>query len=92
MRTKLYLLTACFLCIAACDRSGGDAETADSASPPAAAAAPAADFGAWGVDLSARDESVAPGDDFNRHANGRWLDTFEIPPDLIEEWQVGGVF
>jgi endothelin-converting enzyme/putative endopeptidase len=84
MRTKLYLLTVCFLWIAACDRSDGDAERADSASSPAAAAsaAPAAEIGAWGIDLSARDESVVPGDDFNRHANGRWLDTFEIPPDL----------
>jgi putative endopeptidase len=41
-----------------------------------------AELGAWGVDLTARDESVAPGDDFNRYANGKWLDSFEIPADL----------
>ncbi|MCB1686329.1 MAG: hypothetical protein KDI31_17660, partial [Pseudomonadales bacterium] len=38
-------------------------------------------FGDWGVDLSQRDLSVAPGDDFFRHVNGRWLDSYELPPD-----------
>jgi endothelin-converting enzyme/putative endopeptidase len=39
-------------------------------------------YGDWGVDLSQRDMTVAPGDDFARYANGKWLDTFEIPADL----------
>jgi endothelin-converting enzyme/putative endopeptidase len=39
-------------------------------------------FGDWGVDLTQTDETVQPGDDFNRYANGKWLDTFEIPADL----------
>jgi len=43
------------------------------------AAAP--ELGTWGVDLTARKESVKPGDDFFRYANGSWLDTFEIPAD-----------
>ena len=38
-------------------------------------------FGTWGVDLSTRDLSVPPGDDFQRYAAGRWLDTHEIPAD-----------
>ncbi len=42
--------------------------------------APAA-IGAWGVDLSARDLSVKPGDDFFRYANGTWLANTEIPAD-----------
>jgi len=29
-------------------------------------------FGAWGVDLTARDTSVKPGDDFDTYANGGW--------------------
>jgi endothelin-converting enzyme/putative endopeptidase len=84
MSTKRFPLIVCLLCIAACDGSRGGGEPADGAATPAAAvsATPAAQIGAWGIDLSARDESVTPGDDFNRHANGRWLDTFEIPPDL----------
>jgi putative endopeptidase len=57
-----------------------------SAPPPAAAASDAdpsdaADYGAWGVDLSARDLSVKPGDNFQRYATGRWLDAHSIPPD-----------
>ncbi|MGH8078055.1 MAG: M13 family metallopeptidase, partial [Lysobacter sp.] len=30
------------------------------------------------VDLDARDVSTKPGDDFNRHVNGHWLDTYEL--------------
>jgi putative endopeptidase len=40
------------------------------------------ELGDWGVDLSARDMDVKPGDDFFRYANGHWLDTFQIPADL----------
>jgi putative endopeptidase len=43
------------------------------------AAAPAA--GAHDVDRAGIDSSVAPGDDFFRHANGGWLKTNEIPAD-----------
>ena len=48
--------------------------------PLAQAAKPAhaPTFGAFGVDLSARDTSVKPGDDFNRYANGHWLDTYQL--------------
>jgi endothelin-converting enzyme/putative endopeptidase len=38
-------------------------------------------YGAWGVDLAARDLSIRPGDDFWRHANNTWLRTNPIPPD-----------
>jgi putative endopeptidase len=38
-------------------------------------------FGSWGVDLSARDLAVKPGDDFQRYASGKWLDTNPIPAD-----------
>jgi len=50
----------------------------------AAAAAPGAghaQIGAWGIDLSGRDLSVKPGDDFYTYANGHWQETTEIPPD-----------
>ena len=49
------------------------------ASPTAAALH--AQIGTWGLDLSARDPAVKPGDDFYRYANGHWLDTNHIPPD-----------
>jgi putative endopeptidase len=38
-------------------------------------------YGAWGFDLTAMDPSVKPGDDFNRYANGAWLDRTTIPDD-----------
>jgi putative endopeptidase len=50
------------------------------AAAPAAASA-RAQIGAFGLDLAGGDPSVKPGDDFARHANGRWQDTAQIPPD-----------
>ena len=38
-------------------------------------------FGTWGVDLSARDPKVAPGDDFFQYAQGTWYAAAVIPPD-----------
>ena len=37
-------------------------------------------FGEWGVDLSARDLSIQPGDDFWRYANNTWFRNNPIPP------------
>ena len=50
----------------------------------AAAAAANGRFGKWGVDLSSRDTSVKPGDDFERFASGKWLDTHDIPADQAQ--------
>ena len=38
-------------------------------------------FGTWGVDISTRDLSVKPGDDFQRYASGKWLAANAIPAD-----------
>lgn len=38
-------------------------------------------WGSWGFDLSTRDQTVKPGDDFFRYAVGGWLKTTEIPAD-----------
>ena len=35
-------------------------------------------MGTFGIDLSARDTSVKPGDDFNRYVSGHWLDTYKL--------------
>ena len=49
------------------------------------ASAPAkAKLGAWGVDLTSRDTSVKPGDDFQKYASGNWLSKTEIPADKPE--------
>jgi putative endopeptidase len=60
------------------------------APPPVGTAAPApasepvgpkAQVGAFGFDVTGMDTSVAPGDDFFRYANGKWVDRTQIPPD-----------
>ena len=54
------------------------------AAPSTAAASPeagASAYGAWGFDLTGMDQSVKPGDDFFRYANGAWADRTTIPPD-----------
>src|SRR4051794_40835513 len=38
-------------------------------------------FGTWGVDLSALDKTVSPGDDFDQYVNGGWKRKTEIPAD-----------
>ena len=35
-------------------------------------------LGSFGIDLGNRDVSVKPGDDFDRYANGRWFDTYQL--------------
>jgi putative endopeptidase len=39
------------------------------------------EYGAWGVDLTAMDLKVRPGDDFNRYASGAWMERTTIPAD-----------
>jgi putative endopeptidase len=39
------------------------------------------EYGAWGIDLTAMDRSVKPGDDFNRYASGAWMARTPIPAD-----------
>jgi putative endopeptidase len=46
-----------------------------------AAAAPAPEYRPFGLDLTARDPSVHPGDDFFLHANGRYLARTAIPAE-----------
>ncbi len=38
-------------------------------------------IGAWGIDLTAMDKSVKPGDDFFRYAGGTWMKNTKIPAD-----------
>ena len=41
-------------------------------------------YGTWGVDLSGRDLTVKPGDDFASYAFGTWYRNAVIPPDQHE--------
>ena len=48
---------------------------------PALATAATPTFAPWGVDLTAMDSSVKPGDDFFDYVNGAWAKRTEIAPD-----------
>jgi putative endopeptidase len=57
----------------------GDQATTAAATATVPAHGPSYD--PWGVDLSARDTKVQPGDDFDAYANGAWSARTEIPAD-----------
>ena len=65
------------------------AVAATKAAKPAAAkpASGKPQLGTWGVDLTGRDMTIKPGDDFWKHANGTWDKRTEIAPDRTS---VGG--
>jgi putative endopeptidase len=61
------------ICLAlVCLTAGIAANTQESGKPQ---------YGRWGIDLTAMDRSVQPGDNFNRYASGAWLARTEIPAD-----------
>lgn len=64
------MLPACLAL--ACLTVTGGANAEDAAKPL---------YGAWGIDLTAMDPQVKPGDDFNRYASGAWLARTQIPAD-----------
>ncbi|MBV9372859.1 MAG: M13 family metallopeptidase [Alphaproteobacteria bacterium] len=56
------------------------AQSAQQAAVSASATQPK-QYGSWGVDLTARDTSVKPGDSFFDYASGGWYKTAVIPAD-----------
>ncbi len=81
---RILLAGACAGLLAACG-NGGETPSKEKAQQAADETAPAGkpELGSWGVDLSARDLSVRPGDDFFRYANGTWLKTYKLKPDQV---------
>ena len=74
-------VAAAALLLAACGQNEENNTTAATTESEAPMVAAKAELGAWGVDLTARKESVKAGDNFFQYASGSWLDTFEIPAD-----------
>ena len=60
------------------------AQTVQAAASSTANVPGKAQLGTWGVDLTSRDLSVKPGDDFQKYASGNWLAKTEIPADKPE--------
>ncbi|MDC8830526.1 M13 family metallopeptidase [Alteromonas gilva] len=70
---------AASLTLSACSKPESTSQTAEK--PTAQTATASAEIGSFGVDLSARDESVKPGDDFFMYASGTWYKNYELPAD-----------
>jgi putative endopeptidase len=67
---------------AACKPAPAPEKTTATQAAPAVPATPTKpELGSFGIDLSAMDKTVNPGDDFFSYANGTWVKTFEIPAD-----------
>ncbi|MEM6790376.1 MAG: M13 family metallopeptidase [Myxococcota bacterium] len=90
MTPRYVFLAAAITAVSAVACGGGTAATppdrpvAD-ATPPRPESPPAegdARIGTWGFAVDDMLPDVAPGDDFFRYANGKWLDTFTIPDDF----------
>ncbi|MCI5048395.1 MAG: M13 family peptidase [Aquisalinus sp.] len=84
---NLLLCGAAALALVACGAqdtgtSSYEQDQSAEAAPQAVAAPASAELGDWGIELSDMKMEVSPGDDFFRHVNGKWLDTFEIPAEF----------
>ncbi|MCB2112909.1 MAG: M13 family metallopeptidase [Parvularculaceae bacterium] len=79
---KRTLFTAfALVALAACGKSDVAAPDRKEAASRKDMRADAPELGDFGVDLSAMDASVAPGDDFYDYVNGAWLESFKMPDD-----------
>ena len=72
----ILLLALSAGCVQKSDESATESGTA-----PEATKSQKPELGTWGFDTTAMDRSVRPGDDFNRYANGAWMDRTVIPDD-----------
>lgn len=69
----------CTVALLGCSHSPTQPVAADTTSEGGARAP--AQIGAFGLDPTAHDPTVRPGDDFYRYADGHWLDSNTIPAD-----------
>ncbi|WP_448568684.1 M13-type metalloendopeptidase [Thalassotalea ganghwensis] len=84
MKKSLIALSISAVLLSACGgQSNTTAQVAEKSevTSPATASTGKAELGSFGVDLSARNLDVKPGDDFFMHASGTWYDNFEMPSD-----------
>src|SRR6476620_3808876 len=83
MKTKGLKTFAVLIASTACWAIPAQAQTA---APAAAttATSPHAKLGTWGVDLTTRDLTVKPGEDFQKYASGTWLKNTQIAADKPE--------
>lgn len=73
MRVFFWVAVATISGASCCVRAEQEKPTSDLVSKAA--------IGAFGLDLTAGNPTVKPGDDFFAYASGSWYNTFQIPPD-----------
>ncbi len=79
---RTLLVIACVSALAACSQPPEPPKTQATAAPAATPTTTAAQAPLKsGIDVFQGNPGVKAGDDFYRHVNGKWLDTFEIPAD-----------
>jgi putative endopeptidase len=82
MRMRLFRAPALLLALGVAVAPCYSASVEDkSVSTQPAGLAHVAAIGTFGLDLSAGNSAVKPGDDFFAYASGKWYDHFEIPAD-----------
>lgn len=79
-KTLLALTIAGSLSLMACTPNT-NTDTEMASTPAEAVETVPAELGTFGVDLTARNEAVKPGDDFFMYASGTWYDNYELPAD-----------
>jgi len=72
--TRRGITASSLALLAGCATGAGSQATAPRGRPA---------IGSFGIDMSAIDPSVKPGDDFYQYVNGTWLNTNTIPDDRV---------
>jgi predicted metalloendopeptidase len=80
MKKSLIALSVASVLLMGCSKEAPIQQT-ENESATASVETKKAELGSFGVDLSARNEAIKPGDDFFMHASGTWYDNYEMPAD-----------
>jgi putative endopeptidase len=84
MKKSLIAIALASTFLAGCgtsDTTNADIKSTEVEKKVALASANKAELGSFGVDLTARNETVKPGDDFFMYASGTWYDNYIMPAD-----------
>ncbi|QLE86575.1 M13 family metallopeptidase [Shewanella sp. Scap07] len=76
MKKSLVAIALATSLLTACGTSEVNTNNTSATAPAAKA-----ELGSFGVDLTARNEAVKPGDDFFMYASGTWYDNYVMPAD-----------
>ncbi|MGS0682126.1 M13 family metallopeptidase [Shewanella sp. 125m-7] len=81
MKKSLIAMALATTFLGGCGASDVNTQTKETKTEVTKNANTKAELGSFGVDLSARNEAVKPGDDFFMHASGTWYDNYVMPAD-----------